>query len=135
VRSPQICEQPEDSLSEQVRQAENKGSNINQKNERERRLLCFEQICPTKSDADYEDIERLTESFISPQKDQRYSIDRISLFGSKLLDFTVGERKADEPEGLDGAREMVGQMTGVNADFPAFKFHDEDKTSSQQASP
>lgn len=57
-----------------------------------KRLVCFEQICPTSSGADFESIECLSENMISPQPKEHYSLDRTSMFGSRLLEFHVEER-------------------------------------------
>lgn len=105
--------------------SESKGLKKIARNERERRLLCFEQICPTESSADFEEIERLSESFISPQRATKYSLDRISVFGSKLLDFAVGERKPHEPERAEGPLER--QESAEDADFPSFRQRSGDK--------
>jgi hypothetical protein len=65
----------------------------------------------------------LTESFISPPPSIKYSLDRISLFGSKLLDFAMGEHNGYEPnvEGPSEVKLLDTKVTEENVNFPAFQ--------------
>lgn len=72
-----------------------KSVNVNDKiinQNTDRRLHCFEQICPTSTDSEFDALENLSESQISPLISTHYSLSRVGAYGKKLLDLHVEDR-------------------------------------------